>query len=143
MSMRSEDFREAGVPLLRISCLAGAEATLNGCNYLPPAKVREKWGHFAVKRGDYQFETREIPCFGRPLGGECPPSCLASPVCHPKAPEGCRSPRRSVRLWPALGAPAFGLCQPSGALETGVARRAQTPAAGCAARIGLSPKISS
>lgn len=47
------DFREAGVPLLRISCLAGSEATLQGCNYLSPAKVREKWSHFAVKRGDY------------------------------------------------------------------------------------------
>jgi type I restriction enzyme, S subunit len=47
------DFCEAGVPLLRISCLAGSEATLNGCNYLSPAKVREKWDHFAVKPGDY------------------------------------------------------------------------------------------
>ena len=47
------DFRQAGVPLLRISCLAGAEATLAGCNYLPPAKVLEKWSHFAVKPGDY------------------------------------------------------------------------------------------
>jgi type I restriction enzyme S subunit len=47
------DFRESGVPLLRISCLAGAEATLAGCNYLSPAKVSEKWSHFAVKPGDY------------------------------------------------------------------------------------------
>lgn len=47
------DFREAGVPLLRISCLAGTEATLAGCNYLSPAKVREKWSHFAVRPGDY------------------------------------------------------------------------------------------
>jgi len=47
------DFREAGVPLLRISCLAGTEATLAGCNYLSPKKVRERWSHFAVKPGDY------------------------------------------------------------------------------------------
>ena len=47
------DFRETGVPLLRISCLAGSEATLAGCNYLSPAKVREKWSHFSVKPGDY------------------------------------------------------------------------------------------
>jgi type I restriction enzyme S subunit len=47
------DFREAGVPLLRISCLADVEATLKGCNYLSPAKVRERWSHFAVRRGDY------------------------------------------------------------------------------------------
>ena len=47
------DFREAGVPLLRISCLAGSVATLKGCNYLSPAKVKEKWSHFAVRPGDY------------------------------------------------------------------------------------------
>lgn len=47
------DFRETGVPLLRISCLAGVEATLNRCNYLSPAKVREKWSHFAVEPGNY------------------------------------------------------------------------------------------
>ena len=58
------DFREAGVPLLRISCLAGQEATLNGCNYLSPAKVREKWSHFAVRPGDYL--KREWKHWGRP-----------------------------------------------------------------------------
>lgn len=47
------DFRDAGVPLLRISCLAGVAATLAGCNFLSPARVREKWSHFAVKPGDY------------------------------------------------------------------------------------------
>ncbi len=47
------DFREQGVPLLRISCLAGPEATLEGCNYLSRSKVREKWSHFAVRDGDY------------------------------------------------------------------------------------------
>ena len=47
------DFRETGVPLLRISCLAGPVATLQGCNYLSPIKAREKWSHFAIKSGDY------------------------------------------------------------------------------------------
>ncbi len=47
------DFRESGVPLLRISCLAAEEATLDGCNFLDPLKVRQKWRHFAVREGDY------------------------------------------------------------------------------------------
>ena len=47
------DFRDHGVPLLRISCLSGEEATLNGCNFLDPAMVSRKWRHFAVQPGDY------------------------------------------------------------------------------------------
>ena len=47
------DFRDEGVPLLRISCLAGLVAMLNGCNYLDPAMVRGRWSHFAVQHGDY------------------------------------------------------------------------------------------
>ena len=47
------DFRESGVPLLRISCLHGPVATLDGCNYLDPDIVRARWSHFAVKEGDY------------------------------------------------------------------------------------------
>ena len=47
------DFREHGVPLLRISCLAAEEANLDGCDYLDPYKVKEKWSHFAVRAGDY------------------------------------------------------------------------------------------
>ena len=47
------DFQAAGVPLLRISCLSGPRATLDGCNYLDPEKVAARWAHFAVKEGDY------------------------------------------------------------------------------------------
>ena len=47
------DFRESGVPLLRISCLCGPVATLDGCNYLDPDVVRARWSHFAIKEGDY------------------------------------------------------------------------------------------
>lgn len=48
----AEDFVDAGVPLLRISSVRGASATLDGCNYLDPRKVRSRWAHFAVKKGD-------------------------------------------------------------------------------------------
>lgn len=47
------DFRDRGVPLLRISCLSGERASLDGCNYLDPHMVRERWSHFAVRSGDY------------------------------------------------------------------------------------------
>jgi type I restriction enzyme, S subunit len=47
------DFREKGVPLLRISCLAGEQATLAGCNFLDPEAVKRRWAHFAVQPGDY------------------------------------------------------------------------------------------
>lgn len=47
------DFRESGVPLLRISCLASPEATLNGCNYLDPTVVERRWNHFRIQPGDY------------------------------------------------------------------------------------------
>ena len=47
------DFRDSGVPLLRISCLRGKVATLDGCNYLDHDMVRARWGHFAVSEDDY------------------------------------------------------------------------------------------
>ena len=47
------DFRDSGVPLLRISCLRGKVTTLDGCNYLDHDMVRARWGHFAVGEDDY------------------------------------------------------------------------------------------
>lgn len=46
------DFRDAGVPLLRISSLNTATATLDGCNFLDADLVRERWSHFQVAMGD-------------------------------------------------------------------------------------------
>ena len=47
------DFREHGVPLLRISCLLSSGDPLAGCNFLDPEKVRTKWNHFLVQPGNY------------------------------------------------------------------------------------------
>lgn len=47
------DFRDAGVPLLRIACLLSNDDPLRGCNFLDPDMVRRKWAHFAVQPGDY------------------------------------------------------------------------------------------
>ncbi|MFZ4603342.1 MAG: restriction endonuclease subunit S [Caulobacterales bacterium] len=49
----ADDFREEGIPLLRIKGLSGQHATLEGCNYLDPEKVQKRWGHFRVELGDF------------------------------------------------------------------------------------------
>ncbi len=46
------DFRDEGVPLVRISGVQGRWVTLQGCNYLDPAKASGKWGHFRLEHGD-------------------------------------------------------------------------------------------
>ena len=44
----TKDFKEAGVPLIRISGLTNGKVTKNGCNYLDPEKVEQTWKHFTV-----------------------------------------------------------------------------------------------
>lgn len=46
------DFHEEGVPLVRISGVKSETVTLDGCNYLKPSKVRKKWNHFKLRKGD-------------------------------------------------------------------------------------------
>lgn len=46
------DFYDEGVPLLRVSGVQGNWATLDGCNYLDPKRVEERWHHFRVEEGD-------------------------------------------------------------------------------------------
>jgi type I restriction enzyme, S subunit len=49
----ASDFKATGVPLIRIAGLKGNSVTLDGCNYLDPAKVKSKWDHFKLRQGDY------------------------------------------------------------------------------------------
>jgi len=46
------DFENDGVPLLRIAGLSGRKASLEGCNFLSPDLVEQKWSHFRVRIGD-------------------------------------------------------------------------------------------
>lgn len=46
------DFRDEGVPLLRVSSVGGRYATLDGVNYLDPEMAHGKWGHFLTEVGD-------------------------------------------------------------------------------------------
>lgn len=48
----ADDFRDEGVPLLRVSGVRTHWATLEGCNYLDPEKVQARWSHFKVEEGD-------------------------------------------------------------------------------------------
>ena len=46
------DFRDEGIPLLRVRSIGGRYATLTGVNYLDPDMVETKWQHFMTERGD-------------------------------------------------------------------------------------------
>src|SRR5262245_37914124 len=53
----SKDFREAGVPLVRLSGLQRGGSVLEGCNYLEPEAVAKKWAHFTLAKGDTLLST--------------------------------------------------------------------------------------
>ena len=53
----AKDFREEGVPLVRLAGLDTGSSVLNGCNYLDPATVAKKWSHFALEEGDILLST--------------------------------------------------------------------------------------
>lgn len=60
----AKDFRNKGVPLIRLAGLRGESVTLEGCNYLEPEMVASKWAHFKLEIGDILVLTSAS--FGRP-----------------------------------------------------------------------------
>lgn len=46
------DFRNDGVPLIRISGVKGDTVSREGCNYLDEEMVSRKWNHFRLSLGD-------------------------------------------------------------------------------------------
>jgi type I restriction enzyme M protein len=60
----AKDFRKDGVPLVRLAGLGGSTVTLDGCNYLDPEMVTQKWNHFRLHVGDILVSTSAS--FGRP-----------------------------------------------------------------------------
>lgn len=48
----ASDFLDEGVPLIRIAGIGDRVATLEGCNFLSPDLVKERWSHFRVALGD-------------------------------------------------------------------------------------------
>ena len=51
------DFHSEGVPLVRLAGVSGPVVTLDGCNYLDPAKVAQKWTHFRLEVNDLLIST--------------------------------------------------------------------------------------
>lgn len=53
----AKDFRETGVPLLRLRNIERPFVDLAGCNFLEPAMVESRWPHFRVVPGDLLVST--------------------------------------------------------------------------------------
>jgi len=48
----AKDFKEHGVPLIRLAGLKNGVSLLDGCNFLDPVKVEKKWPQFRLLKGD-------------------------------------------------------------------------------------------
>jgi type I restriction enzyme S subunit len=48
----AKDFRDEGVPLVRLAGLKVGAAMLKNCNYLDPARVATRWAQFKLELGD-------------------------------------------------------------------------------------------
>lgn len=53
----AKDFREVGVPLLRLRNIESPTVQLAGCNFLDAEKVDSKWSHFRLQLGDLLIST--------------------------------------------------------------------------------------
>ncbi len=53
----AKDFKEFGVPLLRLRNIESAKVRLAGCNFLDAEKVQSKWKHFGLYQGDFLIST--------------------------------------------------------------------------------------
>ena len=53
----AKDFREDGVPLVRLAGLGRGNSVLEGCNYLDPKMVAARWDQFRLERGDILLST--------------------------------------------------------------------------------------
>ena len=53
----AKDFREDGIPLVRLAGLDRGASVLEGCNYLDPDAVKTRWAHFQLALGDVLLST--------------------------------------------------------------------------------------
>ena len=53
----AKDFRDEGIPLVRLSGLERGASVLNGCNFLDPSTVSKRWAHFRLSQGDILLST--------------------------------------------------------------------------------------
>lgn len=79
------DFRDDGVPLLRIRNLVGDTIDLTGCGHVPESLVRERWHHLRVRAG-------ELLVSGSARSG--------TPVVIPPEANGAVPYTGLIRMWP-------------------------------------------
>ncbi len=48
----AKEFRESGLPILRISHLRASPPSLDGCQFVDEIDGRARWGHFLTRQGD-------------------------------------------------------------------------------------------
>ncbi|MFN8332452.1 MAG: hypothetical protein U0T81_14755 [Saprospiraceae bacterium] len=53
----AKDFRNHGVPLIRLAGMDDGVSLLNGCNFLDEELVSRKYEHFKLKKGDIILST--------------------------------------------------------------------------------------
>ena len=53
----ARDFRDEGIPLIRLAGLDRGASVLQGCDYLSPEAVERKWAHFRLEQGDVLLST--------------------------------------------------------------------------------------
>jgi type I restriction enzyme, S subunit len=53
----AKDFRDSGVPLLRLRNIETPTVQLGGCNFLDPELVAKRWRHFGLAEGDFLIST--------------------------------------------------------------------------------------
>ena len=53
----ARDFREDGIPLVRLAGLNPGASILEGCDYLDPEQVERRWAHFRLAKGDVLLST--------------------------------------------------------------------------------------
>ena len=53
----AKDFREDGVPLVRLAGLSRGASVLAGCNYLDPESAAKRWDQFRLEFGDVLLST--------------------------------------------------------------------------------------
>jgi len=62
------DFRDSGVPLIRIAGMHGSEVDLSGCNHLDADMVRGRWERFRLAPGDFLLSASGSTGEIRPVG---------------------------------------------------------------------------
>lgn len=79
------DFRDEGVPLLRIRNLVGDTVNLTGCGHVPASLARTRWNHLRVRTG-------ELLVSGSARSG--------TPVVVPPEADGAVPYTGLIRIWP-------------------------------------------